>query len=67
MPLYEYECRECEHRFDRLSAMGAADEAACPSCGAANARRLISVIGGITGVAEAPAPMCGGGACASCS
>ena len=67
MPLYEYECRECDRRFDRLVSASAADSAACPRCGSVDVRRLISVIAGMTGRAEAPAPVCGQGACGACS
>lgn len=66
MPLYEYECRTCEARFDQLTSMSEADAIACPRCGAAEARRLISVIGGMTGVAQAPPAQCGAGACGNC-
>jgi putative FmdB family regulatory protein len=66
MPLYEYECHACEARFDRLVPAAEADAAACPRCGAANARRLLSVIAGMTGRAEAPAPQCGNGGCGNC-
>lgn len=67
MPVYEYACRRCEHRFEALTTMARADAEACPSCGAEETRRLLSVIGGMTGRAAAPAPTCGGGACAHCS
>ncbi len=46
MPLYEYRCSACGHRFDhwfptfQAAAEGAAP--ACPSCGAASVQRLIS-------------------------
>jgi putative FmdB family regulatory protein len=67
MPLFEYECRACDKRFDRLVSAAAADDAECPRCGAREVRRLISVIAGMTGRAEAPAPVCGQGACGACS
>lgn len=67
MPLYEYECADCGKRFDRLTSVATADEASCPHCGARNVRRLISVIAGMTGRADAPAPTCGQGACGACS
>jgi putative FmdB family regulatory protein len=75
MPVYEYECRDCDRRFDALTTMAQADEASCPHCSSANARRLLSVIGGLTGMASGSAsastsegaPACGGGACAHCS
>lgn len=67
MPLYEYVCRSCEHFFDRLVPVAGADAVPCPSCGATEVRRLISVIAGVSGAAEAPAPVCGQGACGNCS
>lgn len=63
MPLYEYECRACESRFERLVSLAEADGAVCPSCGATEARRVPSVIGGMTGRMQAPAPPCARGAC----
>jgi putative FmdB family regulatory protein len=66
VPLYEYECRTCETRFERLTTLAGADAHACPSCGDADVRRLLSVIAGGTGFAQAPAPTCGGGACGNC-
>lgn len=36
MPLYEYSCRGCGHRFEILQRLGeGADGLACPSCSAA--------------------------------
>ncbi|MCA1832391.1 MAG: zinc ribbon domain-containing protein [Actinomycetota bacterium] len=67
MPLYEYECPSCEKRFDRLVSSVDADAQSCPRCNEVHTRRLISVIAGPGGRAEAPAPQCGGGACGSCS
>lgn len=41
MPIYEFECEECGARFEELVAADAAAPA-CPDCGAAGARRLLS-------------------------
>ncbi len=41
MPTYEYECRSCRHRFDRLQSITAKSAAACPQC-KGTAKRLIS-------------------------
>ena len=45
MPLYEYSCRKCGHRFEELvgSHVGV-DEAgvACPECGAKEPERLLA-------------------------
>lgn len=40
MPLHDFECPACKHRFEELVKVG--ETPACPSCGAANARRLDS-------------------------
>lgn len=32
MPIYEYECRLCHHRFERRQSFGEKPEAACPKC-----------------------------------
>jgi putative FmdB family regulatory protein len=40
MPLYEYECEVCHHRFERIQRVSAAPVAACPSCGG-SVRRLL--------------------------
>ena len=46
MPTYEYECRSCGRRFDRLQRITAKPAASCPRCGK-SARRLISAGGGL--------------------
>jgi len=77
MPLYEYECASCSHRFDRITSMGDADQQACPRCGTERARRLLSVIAGLgasrgTDGASMTGPIggggggCGGGCACSC-
>lgn len=40
MPLYEYQCQECENRFERIERVSAPSDGVCPSCGGA-ARRLL--------------------------
>ncbi len=65
MPLYEYQCPECETRFDALRGMSQADDPiACPQCGETHARRMISLFAAVgdRGVIAGE-----GGSCASCS
>ena len=44
MPIYEFECGKCGNRFEELLGSAAAPAPACPSCGAARARRLLSSV-----------------------
>jgi putative FmdB family regulatory protein len=41
LPLYEYECTKCGHRFERIEAVGASETKKCPKCGA-KAERLLA-------------------------
>jgi putative FmdB family regulatory protein len=43
VPVYEFECEQCSHRFEELVA-SAAQEQACPECGSAQTRRLLSPV-----------------------
>ncbi len=46
MPVYEYVCRGCEHRFDLLLPHSRADAPGpCPSCANGDVRRAFSRIG----------------------
>jgi len=42
MPLYEYECFLCHHRFERIQRASADPVTECPFCGGA-VRRLLGV------------------------
>jgi putative FmdB family regulatory protein len=33
MPLYEYECRKCKHRFEKIKKFSDPPEKKCPECG----------------------------------
>jgi putative FmdB family regulatory protein len=68
MPLYEFTCRECGERFDRLQRVGD-PLPVCPSCDRSRVTRMISVISGLgsssSGTPAALSGGCGcGGACA---
>ena len=41
MPIYEYACRKCGHRFDAL--VRGASEPACPNCESGDLERLLSL------------------------
>ena len=73
MPLYEYLCPTCNHKFEKLQSMSATG-ADCPNC-EQPANRAISVFAAVSkGGAEMPSSMgplpplggggcCGGGCC----
>jgi putative FmdB family regulatory protein len=41
VPLYEYQCKQCEHRFEKIQSFSAPEEKVCPECGG-EVERLIS-------------------------
>ncbi|HEV2288442.1 MAG TPA: zinc ribbon domain-containing protein [Candidatus Acidoferrales bacterium] len=41
MPLYEYKCVKCGHRFEKIESVSASETKKCPECGA-TARRTIT-------------------------
>ena len=41
MPLYEYRCKECGHRFEKIQSFSAPEEKVCPVCHG-EVERLIS-------------------------
>ena len=41
MPLYEYKCKQCGHRFERIQSYSAEDAKECPVC-QGKVERLIS-------------------------
>ena len=42
MPIFEYECLECEQSFEHLER-ASSPGVACPSCGAQQVKRLVSL------------------------
>jgi putative FmdB family regulatory protein len=50
MPLYEYRCRDCGHRFEILQRLGQGPEGlACPRCGAEQLDKQYSTFASNTG------------------
>lgn len=45
MPIYEYECKACGHRLEKLQKISAAPLTDCPSCEADQLTRLVSAAG----------------------
>ena len=46
MPLYEFKCRACTHRFDELVRLG--ETPACPKCGDVAPDRQFSATAGVS-------------------
>jgi putative FmdB family regulatory protein len=42
MPIYEYQCGECDHVFDALQKMSDDPLTDCPDCGQPELRKLVS-------------------------
>jgi putative FmdB family regulatory protein len=40
LPLYEYRCVKCGHRFEKIESVSASDSKKCPKCGAKAERQL---------------------------
>lgn len=40
MPLYEYKCTKCGHRFEKIESVSAAPTKKCPECGGRAERQL---------------------------
>lgn len=63
MPLYEYQCPACGHRFEVLQRVGAgADGVACPRCERPGPEKKLSTFasgGSGEGASAAPAGGCG--------
>lgn len=42
MPLYEFQCPKCGHRFERIQKFSDPDPRKCPECGAGKIERLLA-------------------------
>ena len=55
MPIYEYACRECDTKFEKLvRSMNSDDAASCPKCGSPKTARALSLFA--VGAESAKAP-----------
>jgi putative FmdB family regulatory protein len=63
MPIYEYNCKKCDSKFEKLVKNAAnADDVACPSCGSKDTARALSVFAAVSSVGKSsplPKGMCG--------
>lgn len=63
MPMFEYVCRECHHRFEAL-VMGS-QKATCPKCESRKLDQQISRFA-VSGGTKASTFLSDGGACGTC-
>jgi putative FmdB family regulatory protein len=53
MPLYEYECQDCQNRFTLLRPFSRREErATCPNCGSERSEPVLSVFAGASSGCE---------------
>lgn len=45
MPIYEYQCRACEHQLEAIQKISDEPLITCPACGKPELRKLISAAG----------------------
>jgi len=45
MPIYEYKCKACEHKFDKLQKINDPAFTDCPDCGEPELVKLVSAAG----------------------
>ena len=45
MPIYEYRCKACEHKFDKLQKISDDPLKDCPDCGQPELVKLVSAAG----------------------
>ncbi len=45
MPIYEYQCDNCQHQFEVMQKINDAKLQDCPECQQASLRRLVSMAG----------------------
>lgn len=67
MPIFEYVCEECRHRFEKIVSGGA--EVRCPACESARLEKQLSVFAvgaGRATAARREAPRAPLGPCGSC-
>jgi len=66
MPIYEYQCEDCQRRFEDLIRNKADEEALqCPSCGSKNLVKQMSAFG-VQGAVEKPITA-GSSSCTGCT
>jgi putative FmdB family regulatory protein len=59
MPIFEYSCAACAHRFEKVQKVPDEQEIACPACGSTQVKKELSTFS--TGSSCSPSCSTGGG------
>ncbi len=70
MPIYEFNCNDCEHPFEEL-VFSRSEKVVCPKCGSAKVERALSVFshssgGSYRSSAGSGCDSCAKSSCAGC-
>jgi putative FmdB family regulatory protein len=63
MPIYEYACTACDHRFEELVSASGSTLVACPRCSSGDVEKLLSVFASTAIGRDEPRSSGGGGCC----
>lgn len=59
MPLYEYQCKKCEEKFETLVSLSKLDEPVkCPKCGSDETEKLLSTFCASVGSSSSKGASC---------
>ena len=45
MPIYEYQCQDCQHKLEVMQRISDARLTTCPTCGKESLKKLVSAVG----------------------
>ena len=45
MPIYEYQCQDCQHKLEVMQRMSDSRLTTCPTCGKESLKKLVSAVG----------------------
>ena len=63
MPIFEYACRACDHRFEELVSSSGGTIVACPECTSGDVQKLFSTFSTKFVGGDMPRKSGGGGGC----
>jgi putative FmdB family regulatory protein len=50
MPIYEYRCKNCSNKFEKLVRLSTKiSDIECPACGQRKAEKAVSLVGSVSG------------------